>query len=1718
MQDIEYAWPYAAAGVNDSVLPVSYLLNPVLTQSGQFQLCVNVKMVQPGLSATFYGLSNLSEPVSYLFDGSLPNFFSSTLIDSSLFQNAFSMRWAGLIRPCSAQVYTFYTAISGRDQRIRLWIDNLLLIDMWQNVSATDGSGTIYFGLASNFYDIKIEYRQSTGPTKVSLRWYSYPAITSSDDQQSLATFSEISDTISRIFNITVLAGIMCSALSTMYGSGLTVATAGKFSVFTVVPRDEYYNIPRISYMRLFVSRSGSNEILDSLLNEMSEHEIRYLPFVAGIQDFKVSVIESGGIWATYYSGSNFESPAKSLFEPSIDHDWKTSSPGFGLGNDYFSVRWSGYVATAVEQRFLSATGAHNLFLSPEHVQLAADCISMSFNVSDVQKMCSSNNTPAHLRSELVQYAGEIPTPFILEYQSTVGEAACTLGWSTSASNDNTVGIDSSFLFGSTELMGSPALLVVFPGYPNLLDCTMIGVTIQTAGVNSNFVVQCKDLYNNDVAPVLSLYLRRRYGFPSSTFSSGMCVGDALNCSDVVFTVVEYTSGNFFDLALALSPGSVWATYYDGTDFGAFDARFTDLQPNFSYSVDPLRTWMSGQSGGLRMAGFWNVSNQWHQYLNVRISEPDERVKLWCDSILVIDQWTSLDNVLFDTLAFNVTTFSYSQQTYQLHEIRVEYKQYFGQMGFLIALLSNQTTQQIQSTALFAGTPFDGMNGDLFALDGQEIVVLPGKVCGSLCFVSGQGVTLSTVGMTSYFALQCSDQFKNPSTTSPFGLVFQNAAGLGRIRLENTLQTGLLTASYIPNSAGDYNATICSLVVNGVFATYFSSLEMEHPNFTTVMPVIDVSLLQDIGLITKNASFSVRWSGFVRPQFAQIYTLYAGVAGSDERIRLWIDSMLIIDMWDILPATSGSGTFSFDDANGFYEILVEYKQQSGNMGTLIQWTSDALDAALDVSYGVWASVDLRSIGSQSLFLCPSQNCHNNVMTVANDAQSICADCSIFGDGISVSTVGLSSKFAILCKDKYVVNGSSAAIAEFILPDSDVSSSDKRLLLVNSQNEVHSFSYSMTQSGEYSMMLSKGLFGGLLATYYDNMHFELNPGSSRVIVDTSFSFLWNSSNPIYSDGILSINNYVSIRWKGYIIPPNTGNYTFLLNLRKTSYDRTCAICVDVATLILDGNTVVEARSTRRNEANGTMYLMSGRVHDIEVRYKHAQGNAFFQLYWMSAVTPRSIIPSSVLLFMPCAISPRPLKVSVKSGVMSLNSSIIALPLSIVTAGMNALLVVSPKDEFGNGCEGVNQFAINLYVQRSGHLPSQVAVNAASIPSQLQFPFPVFISSSGANAITASLVLSGGLQATYFATDNFTMPLITRVDQVLDFSVSRGSELSGSIPLSPPFSARWAGFLKAQVAHLYSVFTGATGLGQSIKIWINSSLIIDTEENSTEMDGLINISTANVFYEIMVEYRQYGSGGIQLSWSSDSNSRSMITSAQLFHGQSPKFSFALMVYPGPVSVASTAHGTGLTASTSGLKARFTVVSRDLYGNIAEVTDSRIFVPHLYSVEPLFDIFYDVKTTGIVSINYNVRSNNLTGQFSVLLYGKLHITGSPWQLTILQADFCASLSLATGSGLTLATSGIFQEIRVLARDIFGNIRLNAQGLQSVFVAAVCNDQYSPFGSFACSQLWNFDNVDNGIWSTSVRFIPSGIYNLSIMLLAGNQFYFYSYSINCDWRILSH
>ena len=83
---------------------------------------------------------------------------------NSIVDGQFAVRWSGFVLPSRQDEYTFYVTLAGgaaTSERVRLWVDDALLIDQWGSLAAALGepSGTIGFPLANDYYNIQLDYK-----------------------------------------------------------------------------------------------------------------------------------------------------------------------------------------------------------------------------------------------------------------------------------------------------------------------------------------------------------------------------------------------------------------------------------------------------------------------------------------------------------------------------------------------------------------------------------------------------------------------------------------------------------------------------------------------------------------------------------------------------------------------------------------------------------------------------------------------------------------------------------------------------------------------------------------------------------------------------------------------------------------------------------------------------------------------------------------------------------------------------------------------------------------------------------------------------------------------------------------------------------------------------------------------------------------------------------------------------------------------------------------------------------------------------------------------------------------------------------------------------------------------------------------------------------------------------------------------------------------------
>lgn len=146
--------------------------NPPTSKPSSFiSLTPEPKEEGTGLRGEYYDNIDLTGLVKTRIDKYIYFMWVSDFPPTSALKNdeSYSVRWTGYIKPQYTAEYTFYVT---RDNGVRLWIDNKLIIDKWNDQFNVTDTGKIVLQ-GNKKYDIKIEFYNNTGNGLISLMWSS---------------------------------------------------------------------------------------------------------------------------------------------------------------------------------------------------------------------------------------------------------------------------------------------------------------------------------------------------------------------------------------------------------------------------------------------------------------------------------------------------------------------------------------------------------------------------------------------------------------------------------------------------------------------------------------------------------------------------------------------------------------------------------------------------------------------------------------------------------------------------------------------------------------------------------------------------------------------------------------------------------------------------------------------------------------------------------------------------------------------------------------------------------------------------------------------------------------------------------------------------------------------------------------------------------------------------------------------------------------------------------------------------------------------------------------------------------------------------------------------------------------------------------------------------------------------------------------------------------
>jgi len=123
-----------------------------------------------GLRAEYFDNSDLTALKLTRVDATVNFDWGLGSPDPSIDVETFSVRWTGKVTPRYSETYTF---ITNTDDGVRLWVNNVLLLDLWLAQASTDRPAAPIVLNAGQAYDIRMEYFEAMMAASAKLSWSS---------------------------------------------------------------------------------------------------------------------------------------------------------------------------------------------------------------------------------------------------------------------------------------------------------------------------------------------------------------------------------------------------------------------------------------------------------------------------------------------------------------------------------------------------------------------------------------------------------------------------------------------------------------------------------------------------------------------------------------------------------------------------------------------------------------------------------------------------------------------------------------------------------------------------------------------------------------------------------------------------------------------------------------------------------------------------------------------------------------------------------------------------------------------------------------------------------------------------------------------------------------------------------------------------------------------------------------------------------------------------------------------------------------------------------------------------------------------------------------------------------------------------------------------------------------------------------------------------------
>jgi len=1069
----------------------------------------------------------------------------------------FSVRWTGYIKSPFTEVFTFTAKLAGG---VRMYIDDLLIIDRWTSFNRV-AQGTVAL-VANAMHAIRVEYRHWSGNASVSLSWSSASVVKELLPPQRLYSVTTIGAISTQ--NFYVLPGPAHSS-SSLYGSGITIATAGVPAYFTVHTIDRYGNqrlvSDSINHAQVRVTPSGLSAtgtvpIYRSQLGGLTTGTT----VTASISNAAAFGLP-GGFTATYYASSSFASPnvvscqgaayLASLgctgvaLTSSLSGSTTISVIGLSsFGGPALSIRWSGW--------FLPTTTAvYRFFLGKSALATTLASISVTGFADTLTSNAAANPS----------------VTFALVYNQF---------YEVSMDYSQTTAVLDLKLYYTVEAPAAAA--TVFSAALPLVPTT--NMYPLSGRYSVKFTPTIKGDYTASAAFAVAGALDATF-YDDRTLSRAVSV---VSHTSVDFSCAALPSSGFRNPLLDFG----WGVGSNLTDYSSFAARWQ---------------------------GFFKPTGTTTTF-SVTVKESDERFRMWIDNTLILNYWDLAPtggvgvSATFPLTAAETDGVRLSDLN-SLYDIKLEYSQFGGSSGI--------TVPQLTAANIFNQNT---------AISPLSLSVQPTAVCSTKCRVNGPGLTRATAGAVSTFDIIALDRYNNEATSTSETFVVRLEPVVCIVTDSGACPRTFGTVSYSGDNvySVSYSATmrgsydIYTFLVgppSSLTATYYSAA------LATTGTATAVGSKYSATMTVPASTFSVRYAGLIRPPAAGVLTLSFAYSGT-ALTTIFLNHLVTAAAGPVSQASSLSATVSIPSSNSLYDIRVDFSNAatySGNVQFAWKYSSswesiptDRMFARRDVvansgfsATGPKAISSGVTYGPASILLLPAATCAS---------QSL-----VNGAGISLATAGTAAGFSVTSRDEYgndravnedmwsVIVDGPARLHFTVYPDTRSLSSNTYAAASYPSltgRGRYSIQYTLTAAGNYQVSVFRNLKSGLIVEVYGNSGLRMSPVFTGI--DASVDYDWGTGAiaPASAENPTEFaSDFVSVRWTGFVLLDVAETVTFSVDTAPSPAG------IDGARLWVEGLLMIDTLSASGNISGTFQASAAASLYSIMLEFRATTGKNNFR---------------------------------------------------------------------------------------------------------------------------------------------------------------------------------------------------------------------------------------------------------------------------------------------------------------------------------------------------------------------------------------------------------------------------------------------------------------------------------------------------------------------------